>query len=37
MLYDHQVDPVENVNIAELPQNKDIVEKLSTMLQGLDK
>ncbi|MBN2314148.1 MAG: sulfatase [Sedimentisphaerales bacterium] len=36
MLYDHHVDPVENVNIAELPQNKDLVEKLSNMLQGLE-
>ena len=37
MLYDHHVDLVENVNIAELPRNKDVVEKLSKMLQGLEK
>ncbi len=33
MLYDHKTDPYENVNISELPQNKEIVEKLSKMLQ----
>ena len=37
MLYDHHVDLVENVNIAELPRHKEVVEKLSKMLQGLRK
>jgi arylsulfatase A-like enzyme len=36
MLYDHRADPVENVNIVELPQNKNLVEKFSNMLQGLE-
>ena len=35
MLYDHKVDLTENVNIAELPQNKEIVNKLSNMLREL--
>ncbi|MGB2866073.1 MAG: sulfatase [Sedimentisphaerales bacterium] len=35
MLYDHKVDLVENVNISELPGNKELVNKLSNMLQGL--
>jgi iduronate 2-sulfatase len=29
-LYDHQTDPQENVNIAGLPENKELVEKLTT-------
>ena len=33
MLYDHSVDLVENVNISELPENKEVVSKLSKMLQ----
>ena len=37
MLYDHQVDPVENVNISELPRNKELVEKMSNMLRELRK
>ena len=37
MLYDHKTDPHENVNISELSQNKDLVEKLSKMLGGLRK
>ena len=35
MLYDHKVDLVENMNISELPGNKDLVKKLSEMLQEL--
>ena len=35
MLYDHSVDWVENVNISELPENKELVNKLSDMLQRL--
>jgi hypothetical protein len=35
MLYDHSVDLVENVNISELPENKELVNKLSNMLQEL--
>lgn len=33
MLYDHKSDPHENVNISELPQNTEIVEELSRMLE----
>jgi len=33
MLYDHQVDPRENMNIADLPENKELVEKLSGLLR----
>ena len=36
MLYDHKVDPAENVNIAELAQNRKLVDKLSNMLRELD-
>jgi len=32
MLYDHRNDPEENVNIAELPENKKIVEDLHDKL-----
>ncbi len=35
MLYDHKVDSAENVNIAELPQNKRIVKKMSNMLREI--
>ena len=35
MLYDHKIDPAENVNGAELPENRELVEKLSRMLKGL--
>ena len=28
-LYDHQTDPQENVNIADAPANKALVEKLT--------
>jgi iduronate 2-sulfatase len=35
MLYDHSVDLLENVNISELPENKEVVNKLSNMLQEL--
>ncbi|MHC4496543.1 MAG: sulfatase/phosphatase domain-containing protein, partial [Planctomycetota bacterium] len=37
MLYDHEVDPVENVNVSELPRNKELVEKMSDMLRELKK
>ena len=37
MLYDHKVDPVENVNIAERPQNRQLVKELSGMLDELRK
>jgi len=37
MLYDHKVDPMENVNISEMPQNEQIVGELSDMLEGLRK
>jgi len=33
MLYDHKVDLVENVNIAERPENRLLVKKLSGMLE----
>jgi len=35
MLYDHNVDWVENVNISERPENKELVKKLSKMLQEI--
>ncbi len=37
MLYDHSVDWVENVNISERPENKEIVRKMSKMIRGLKK
>ena len=37
MLYDHSIDLVENVNIYERPENKEVVKKLSKMIQGLKK
>lgn len=33
MLYDHQNDPSENINISELPENVTLVKKLSKMLK----
>ncbi len=33
-LYDHQTDPNENENIAELPQNESLIGELSILLQG---
>lgn len=33
MLYDHDADPWENVNISELPENQRLVDSLSTLLQ----
>ncbi|MHC4680243.1 MAG: sulfatase [Planctomycetota bacterium] len=35
MLYDHQVDPMENVNLSERPERKELVGQLSAMIQGL--
>ncbi len=35
MLYDHSVDWVENVNISERPENKELVGKMSKMIRGL--
>ncbi len=32
MLYDHHIDPDENVNIADAPENADVVKKLVGML-----
>ncbi|MFC1558728.1 sulfatase, partial [candidate division KSB1 bacterium] len=32
MLYDHQLDPMENVNISELPENRELVERLRKVL-----
>lgn len=34
MLYDHETDPHENVNIAELPENREIVDRLDKMLNA---
>jgi len=34
MLYDHQLDPNENTNIAELPGSRQIVKDLSKMLKN---
>lgn len=33
-LYDHQVDPQENTNIANLPANAVLVGKLTTQLRA---
>ena len=35
MLYDHQLDPMEHVNISELPENKELVERLRMMLRNI--
>jgi iduronate 2-sulfatase len=32
MLYDHHQDPNENVNISEFPENKNLVDSLSSIL-----
>jgi arylsulfatase A-like enzyme len=32
MLYDHRIDPEENINVAELPENKKLVESLHNKL-----
>jgi hypothetical protein len=32
-LFDHQLDPDENVNISHLPQNADLMDQLSGLLQ----
>jgi hypothetical protein len=34
MLYDLQVDPDENTNIAELPENAELINELSGMLKN---
>ncbi len=33
MLYDHNIDPMENINIAELPENHERIERLKGMIQ----
>ena len=33
-LYDHQKDPGENVNLANLPENKELVARLAKMLHA---
>ncbi len=33
MLFNHQNDPYENANIAELPENADVVAQMSQLLQ----
>ena len=32
MLYDHTVDPNENVNVAEVPKNREMAEQLTEQL-----
>ena len=34
MLYDHQADPDENVNIAERPENAELVNRLTRQLKA---
>jgi iduronate 2-sulfatase len=34
MLYDHRKDPAENLNIAELPENRDLVARLTRQLKA---
>jgi iduronate 2-sulfatase len=33
-LYDHQKDPQENVNIADRPENREVVEELTKQMQA---
>ena len=33
MLYDHERDPQENINIADNPENTELVQYLSTLLE----
>jgi arylsulfatase A-like enzyme len=33
MLYDHEKDPDENVNVSELPEYKPVVDKMQKLLQ----
>jgi hypothetical protein len=33
-LYDHQNDPQENVNVADRPENKAVVEELTKQMQA---
>ncbi|MFC1607472.1 sulfatase [Candidatus Latescibacterota bacterium] len=33
MLYDHEIDPHENINIAERPENRGLVAELAQMLE----
>jgi len=33
MLYDHKIDPMENVNVSESPEYREIVQQHSRMLQ----
>jgi arylsulfatase A-like enzyme len=33
MLYDHQIDPGENINVSELPESDRLVQDLSTRLK----
>jgi len=33
-LYDHEVDPKENVNLARRPENAEVVKELSAQLQA---
>jgi arylsulfatase A-like enzyme len=35
MLYDHSLDPFENVNISEEPENQQLVQNLSKMLEEI--
>jgi hypothetical protein len=34
MLYDHALDPDENVNIAEVPENRQAVDQLTEQLHA---
>ena len=34
MLYDHRTDPGENTNVAELPENRELVEQLTGQLHA---
>jgi iduronate 2-sulfatase len=34
MLYDHRGDPGENINIAELPASRSVVERMSALLRS---
>jgi hypothetical protein len=33
MLYDHRVDPGENVNISEMEENQEVIRELSAEMR----
>ena len=37
MLYDHQEDPDENINVVDLPEHEDVVAEMSGMVREVRK